>query len=296
MTSNTARKVHSYMVGAPPVDVDFRPHPAPLPQGTRKGIPRTMDAGHQLRRFSVHSRGTPRGYPGVGGARAWLLLSSLLALLLILAGCGGGSSSNTPDARTLIKQAQAAIQKVTSYHFNLAVDNPGTGGTLIIKTADGDIVVPDKLKANANVLILGNVVQVQLITIGSKQYVTDPITNRWQRTTGLLDPRTLSDSKTGVAAILGNIQNPTTPVDANVDGTPCWSIDGTLDAKYLAAITGGGAPTGSIVKVTTCIGKSDSLPYLIKMSGVAAAGDTNQTVRTFKLSKFNESLTITAPI
>ena len=220
---------------------------------------------------------------------------SIFLLLLMLAACGG-SSSNAPNAATLIKQAQAAIQKVTSYHFNLAVDNPGTGGTLIIKTADGDILVPDKLKANANVLILGNVVQVQLITIGSNQYVTDPITNQWQRTTGLLDPRTLSNSSTGVAAILGHIQNPSSPSDANVDGTPCWSIDGTLDAKYLAAITGGGAPAGSIVKVTTCIGKSDSLPYLIKMTGVAAAGDTSATVRTFKLSKFNESLTISAPM
>jgi hypothetical protein len=85
-------------------------------------------------------------------------------------------------------------------------------------------------------------------------------------------------------------------VDANVDGTPCWSIDGTLDAQYLAGITGGGAPAGSTVKVTTCIGKSDNLPYLIKMTGIAAQGDTDKTVRTFKLSKFNESLTITAPI
>ena len=219
----------------------------------------------------------------------------LLALMLFLTACGG-SSSNAPDAHALIAKAQAAIQKVNSYHFNLNVDNPGTGGTLIIKTADGDILVPSKLKANANVLVLGNIVQVQLITIDNDQYVTNPITNKWERTTGLLDPRTLSDSNTGVAAILGHIQNPSTPVDANVDGTPCWSIDGTLDAKYLAGITGGGAPSGSTVKVTTCIGKTDNLPYQIKMSGVAAAGDTSQTVRTFKLSKFNETLTITAPI
>src|SRR5437588_12669558 len=102
---------------------------------------------------------------------------ALLALVLTLAACGG-SSNNVPDAHQLITQAQAAIQKVKSYHFNLAVDNPGTGGVLTIKTADGDVVVPDKLTANANVLVLGNVVQVQIITIANQQYVTDPITNR----------------------------------------------------------------------------------------------------------------------
>ena len=81
-----------------------------------------------------------------------------------------------------------------------------------------------------------------------------------------------------------------------MDGTPCWSINGTLDAKYLAAITGGGAPSGTMDAVNTCIGKSDNLPYLIKINGVAAQGDSSKTVRNFKLSKFNESLTITAPI
>ena len=222
-------------------------------------------------------------------------LPGLLACMLALTACGG-STATTPDAHTLITQAQAAIQKVTSYHFNLTVDNPGTGGALIVKTADGDILVPDKLQANANVLLLNNVVQVKIIAIGADQYITDPITNAWHKTSGLLDPRTLSDSKTGVAAILGNIQNPSTPTTSSVDGIPCWSIDGTLDAKYLAAISGGGAPAGSTVKGTTCIGKSDNLPYLIKMSGIAAQGDSSNTVRNFKLSKFGESLTITAPI
>ena len=218
----------------------------------------------------------------------------LLALVLTLAACGG-SSNNVPDTHQLITQAQAAIQKVQSYHFNLAVDNPGTGAALIIKTADGDVLVPDKLKATANVLVFGNVVQVQIIAIGDKQYVTDPITNKWMHTSGLLDPRTLSDPKTGIAAILGHIQNPGTPTDANVDGKSCWSIDGTLDAKYLAGITGGGAPTGTMDKINTCIGKSDKLPYVIKITGIAAPGDTDKTARTIKLSKFNENLTITAP-
>ena len=222
-------------------------------------------------------------------------LPGLLACMLALTSCGG-SAATTPDAHTLITQAQAAIQKVTSYHFNLTVDNPGTGGALIVKTADGDILVPDKLQANANALLFNNVVQVKIIAIGADQYITDPITNAWHKTSGLLDPRTLSNSKTGVAAILGNIQNPSTPTTSSVDGVPCWSINGTLDAKYLVAISGGGAPAGSTVKGTTCIGKSDNLPYLIKMSGIAAQNDSTNTVRNFKLSKFDESLTITAPI
>lgn len=223
------------------------------------------------------------------------LFFSGLMLALIMTACGG-TPTNVPDAHQLITKAQAAIQKVSSYHFNLVVDHPGTNGVFTVQKADGDILVPDKLKANANILVLGNSASVQMISVGSQQYVTDPISNQWQKTTGLLDPRNLSNSSTGVVSILGHMQNLSTPTDSSVDGTPCWSINGKLDAQYLSGITGGGAPTGSTVAVTTCIGKTDYLPYLIKMTGIAAQGDNTNTVRTFKLSKFNETLTITPPI
>jgi lipoprotein LprA len=191
-----------------------------------------------------------------------------------------------------------AIGKATSYHFNLVVDHPGTGGLLTITSADGDVLVPDKLQATANTLLLGNPAKVQIIVIDSKDYATDPITGKWQLAPGqIIDPRTLSDPQKGIAAILGHIQNPSTPSDSSVDGTSCWSIDGKLDAQYLSGITASSpASAGSTVAITTCIGKADNLPYLIRVSGIAAAGDMSSTVRTFKFSKFGETLTITAPI
>lgn len=223
----------------------------------------------------------------------------LLVLLLLLAACGGNSSGSSknpkvPDAHQLITKAQAAIQKVTSYHFNLKAVNIGTNAALPISSADGDIQVPDKLKANATALFAGNNVQVVLIAIGSKQYID--VFGSWQTTTGLLDPRTLSDPQTGVSAILGHIQNPSTPTDSNVGGRSCWSIKGKLDPSYLAGITGGGAPAGELDDVSACIGKNDNLPYQITISGIATLGDTAKTVRTFTLSSFGEQLNIQAPI
>src|ERR1700730_4038830 len=113
-------------------------------------------------------------------------LVALCLLILTLAACGGSAA---PDAQQLISKAQIAIQKVTAYHFNLATQNPGSGGLLVITGADGDILVPDKLQANAKALIFGSVVNVKIISIGQQQYYTDPITQKWSATTGLLDPR-----------------------------------------------------------------------------------------------------------
>src|SRR5579875_463550 len=221
------------------------------------------------------------------------LFTPALLFMLILAACGGDSGSSTPDVHTLIKNSQAAIQKVKSYHFNLTVQNPGAGGTLPIQSADGDIVVPDKLHANAKALVAGSVVPVEIIAIGNQQYIN--LLGVWQSTTNLLDPRTLSDPQTGVSAIIGHIQDPTTPTSSQVDGKECWSFNRKLDPKYLAGITGGGAPAGTLDDVTTCTGKSDNLPYQIIIKGVAAQGDTAKTVRTLKLSKFNEQITIQPP-
>lgn len=226
-------------------------------------------------------------------ARVLAALCGPLVLLLLLTACGGDNNSGTPGAQQLIKNAQAAIQKVSSYHFNLKAQNLGASSKLPIQSADGDIVTPDKLQATANVVFGGATAQAQMIAIGGKQYLN--IFGGWQQTTGLLDPRTLTDSQKGVAAILGQLQNPSTPKDSSTDGTPCWSITGKLDASYLAGISGGGAPAGTKDDVQVCIGKSDNLPYLIVVTGVATEGDSPQTVRTFKLSKFNEKITITAP-
>ena len=224
-----------------------------------------------------------------------LALAGFLCLLIFLVtACGGSSSPPAPDANQLIKDAQAAILRVTSYHFKLVTSNVGTEAKLPIVGAEGDIVVPDKLKANANALFLGNIVQVQIIAIGDQQYIL--LFGAWQATTGLLDPRTLSDPQKGVASILGHIQNPSTPTDSTVGGRPCWQINGKLDPTYLTGITGGGAPAGSTDDITSCIGKTDKLPYQIIIKGPAATGDTDKTVRTFTLSNFGEQVTIEAPI
>src|SRR5437879_6274768 len=75
--------------------------------------------------------------------RVLATLSGTLALILLLISCGG-SNTPAPTAQQLIQNAQAAIQKVSSYHFNLKAQNIGTTSQLPIQSADGDIVVPDK--------------------------------------------------------------------------------------------------------------------------------------------------------
>ncbi len=112
---------------------------------------------------------------------------------------------------------------------------------------------------------------------------------------GVLDPRTLTNPDTGIISLVGKVQNISQPVDDSVNGVPCWRITGQLDAKYLAFFTGGGVPSGTMLQTTACVGKSDMLPYQVKVTGEAAVGDLTNTARTFTLSNYNETIRITSP-
>jgi hypothetical protein len=224
------------------------------------------------------------------------LYSVLLILLFLLTACGDSDKASIPDSQQLLNQAQDAMKQVNSYHFTLATSHPGTSSGINIQTADGDVLAPDKIKAKGNVDLQGFTAQVTIIAIGQKQYYTDPLTGIWKPISSVVDPRTLADPQAGIGALLGHIQHPGTATDSSIDGNSCWSITGQLESQYIAGIVGNAQATNTNVNTTVCIGKSDHRPYQIQINGKALQGDNVQTVRTIKFSKFNETITIQAPI
>jgi LppX_LprAFG lipoprotein len=237
--------------------------------------------------------------------RATILVLCLL-FTAIMSGCtifkhNGFSSGNAtgpaPTAQQLIATFQQHFRSVTSFHMMMQVQNvgPANPNQVQILNTNGDVVMPDKVKAQATVVLSGQNVQVSLISINGNQYVTDPITGQWRVMNGIVNPNALTNPDTGIVSIFGKVQNLSQPVGSNANGTPCWSVNGTLDAQNLASFTGGGAPAGSQLQVSACFGQNDSLPYHIKIVGEAASGDTPQTTRTFDLSDYNKPVTINAP-
>jgi LppX_LprAFG lipoprotein len=202
-----------------------------------------------------------------------------------------------PTAQQLISTAQKNFRTVTAFHVVMKVENLGTApdGAIQIRSADGDVVMPDKVKASANVLLSGQVVGVELVSIGDTQYLTDPITGQWRVVKGVLNASTLTDPNTGIVSLASKLTSLSKPVDDVVNGIPCWRFTGQLDAQTLAFLTGGGMPAGTMLQTSVCVGKADGLPYQLTVTGEAAKGDTAQTARTFTISNYNETINITAP-
>ena len=229
-----------------------------------------------------------------------------LALVLIISGCSlpWQHSSRVkanlvakPTAQQLLATMQKNFRTVNSFHVIMKTSNLGStsGSHIQIRSAEGDVVMPDKVKAQASVILSGQNVTVNLISIGATQYITDPITGQWRVVKGVLDPRTLTNPDTGIISLAGKLQNVSTPTDDTVGGIPCWRINGLLDAKYIAFFTGGGVPAGTMLRTSVCVGKTDGLPYEISVAGRATSSDTAQTSRTFDISNYNENISVVAP-
>ena len=202
-----------------------------------------------------------------------------------------------PTTTQLLTSLQKSFRQVSAFHVTMEVQNAGPVGqdSIQIRSANGDVAMPDKVKAQATVIMSGQSLTVNLISVGDNQFITDPVTGQWRVIKGVLDPRTLTNPDTGIISVVSKLRNVSQPTSAVVGGNPCWQITGQLNAKDLAFFTGGGVPDGTLLQTVVCVGKGDSLPYLVRATGQAAAGDTPQTTRIFTMSNYNESINIVAP-
>ena len=239
--------------------------------------------------------------------RALICFILTIASALLIVGCtppwqhgstaAASNLGSKPTAQQVLTTIHKNFRQVSSFHVSMKVVNLGTssGSQIQIRSADGDVIMPDKVKAQANVLFSGQPVTVKLISIGNIQYLTDPITGQWRVVKGVLNASTLTNPDTGIISLSSKLQNVTGPTDDTVNGIPCWRVNGSLDAKYLAFLTGGGVPAGTFLQTNVCAGKSDGLPYQLSVVGQAAKSDTSQTSRTFIISSYNEHIAITVP-
>ncbi len=230
----------------------------------------------------------------------WALWPVLLGMLALSA-CGGSSA---PSAQSLIQDAQKAINTDSAFHFKMVVDHPGTpsAGTLSIDAADGDVKKPNELKGTATISMGGPDIDVQVIGIGSQQWILTPLSPDWVSADQYgIDLNKVLDPNTGLSSVLGAMQNPKNVGDDSISGDgDCWLVEGTVPSGALAAVVGGDPNGTTPIDTTVCVAKSaDSKglyqPFEIIVKGVATDGDTPQTTRTFTLSKFNESITIEPP-
>src|SRR6266567_7513277 len=113
----------------------------------------------------MSSSHNPMRYPSV-------LVLLCLAMALLMAGCSypwqhpSAAMHNMPKPTTqqLLNAMRNSFRNVSAFHVVMRVQNAGrtTGSQFQIRNADGDIIMPDKIKAQATVILSGQSVTVNL--------------------------------------------------------------------------------------------------------------------------------------
>lgn len=221
-------------------------------------------------------------------------LGAALVVACMLASACGGSAA--PSAAALMARAATAFDQVTSFHFTLTAQHLGASDPLPVTQATGEVQRPDKLSATALVASPFGQVQVKLIIIGQQEWITNPLTGLFQPTTGYASLLAIFNAQQGVGAALTQMRQPSTPQTSSSATGDCWKITGALPTSAVAGVVNGAAASNASVPTTVCVGATDNELYSVTLAGPVSLTDTAQTVRVFTLSKFNQPVTIAAPI
>ncbi|MDR0786317.1 MAG: LppX_LprAFG lipoprotein [Gemmatimonadota bacterium] len=144
----------------------------------------------------------------------------------------------TPGER--LQNAVDVWSATSAFHFRLALENRviplDAGGLLTYTTAEGDVVTPDRMQAQTTVRTPVGNAQVAFISIGDRQWITNPLSRQWEAapagTAGAV--ASAFDSRTGIGATLSGLAELQYTPDERLDGTPVYRLSGILPGTVLA--------------------------------------------------------------
>ena len=227
-----------------------------------------------------------------------LVLLSLALLMAIAAACGGGGGESTDgiDPAQVLEMSSTAVRDVETLHFVLEHENGTTAlpfsiGELV--SAEGDVIVPDRLSGELRAKAASVSVRVDVIGIGDDTWITNPFSRRWEK----LDGITVADIANPTAlidALVQNLKDVQVTGREDLEGEPSDRLEGKLDSGVLAGSLPGAEP-GHELDVTLWVATSDHLPRRARIRGRLSGKEPEDIVRELSLSKYNEPVQIDAP-
>ncbi len=198
-----------------------------------------------------------------------------------------------PSAERLIKQAGERFGRIRSAAFQLRLTEGkiDLGSGILVDNLTGQIARPDRLRLKTTATISGNVVEFELIKIGSQLYLLNPFSRQWQP----LPPgsSTLESlNPFAVAEVFSQATNLTRVGRSSINGVEAWQIRGMLSPDAVVPLIG--ARLGELPIIAEMwTGVQDDLPRQIRLEIPLLSG-TRQIV-TIVLSELDRPVTIEPP-
>jgi lipoprotein LprG len=232
------------------------------------------------------------------------LLPLMLLLLLATAACRErevveDEPTPTPDPRLLLQQAGESMQALNSARFEMS----RTGGPVyldaeqqfLFNSATGQYAAPDSVRAIIRVQAAGLALEVNTIAIGDDQWLTNPLTRRWdQLPPGWgFNPAIIFDPEQGWQPLVReDIVGLSQPETVQVDGRTLYHIRGSVAGERVRVITAGLAGDEP-VEVAFWI-DPDTL-HIVRIQFNTTTPEQEPSTWLLTFSDFDEPVTIEPP-
>jgi hypothetical protein len=190
------------------------------------------------------------------------------------------------------------MRDVDSLHFVIdlsgALTYLDTPPTLALKHVEGDVARPDRVRAMVRISSLGILSEVGIIGLGSEQYITNPLNQRWENVSSdqrwYFNPVLLFDPDHGIEAVLRETDWTFGVSDGEEDG---YVLRGRVPGERLVYLTSGMITSGDVA-VEILVGQDDLYVHRIEMVELESEPD-DPTRWLIELSDFGKPVDITAP-
>ena len=281
----------------------------PVSFGIQPGL---VNIGRRHLRFAVggyrHGSQRRRLWPSLRHRMTFYVGAVCVGLMAVAVVACGGSADETPSSTvratsiptptpTLVNPAAVLLesgrtmQTLESFHFRLDHQEGYTAlMNLALSEAEGDIVKPDKMSVDLVGGSGGFLIKSGLIVLGDDSFMINPLTAEWEAVPREASPLGFFDPQEGIASMVVAIE---APVLTSFDGR-VYTIEGHLPADALSPLIG---PTldGATVSIEVSISVDGYYLECVVFVGAAKEGEIEGTIRTIKLSRFDEPVTIEAP-
>ena len=227
--------------------------------------------------------------------RALLLVSAGL-VIAVSAGCGGGGGGGRePSVEEIVRRTAERTAALESFHFRFEIENAPAGKAgLNLTFADGDLVVPNQLRAKVAGTFSGIPLRSELIFFRDQHYLKDPLTGRWRKLDAKTGPVAFFDPAKGVLSVIESAVQLERTGSGRVGGDDTYRLRGFVRDGAVTPILNN-KPRGRLVPLELWVGQDDFVIRRIRLKGPIAADESEDIVRTVEVSQFDRPFTIEPP-
>lgn len=248
-----------------------------------------------------------------------LLLALFALALLVSCDMGGGPQATavppptptftpvptpTPTPKQIAASIGRATQEAASVHFAIALSGAPVYSDpskfLTVQSIDGDLRRPDGVLATVKAGSAASTIELKVVSLAGKQYVTNPITRGWfcpAPADGIFDPGLLFDEQKGINALLQTEFDDVTLVGTeDVDGQPSYHLKGTIAGAPLMAISSNSLGLGPVQIDLWADAATLRVSKVIAVDTGTAADPAGPSTWTVTFNDYGKDVDVRAPI